>query len=284
MTAATAPISVIVTCKGRLGHLSQTLPTLVRALPDAEVILVDYDCPERSGDWAKANLPGVIVVRAHDRPTFNIARARNLGAAAASAPWLMFTDADVLFTAPLDAPLAARLKPGTYLLTDPRPPILYGTVVMARADYEAVGGYDEVFEGWGTEDTDLLRRLEAHGVRPGAFDAGAVVGIEHADAERTAFHSLDKHTNWTINEVYAAAKDDLTRMGWAAQIAERQALYQGVRGALAGAAFDDRTVSHRVAFRREDFGGLDVVTSLNYDIHLSGRPEPADPPASGGFA
>lgn len=281
---ASPPISAIVTCKGRLAHLRQTLPALARALPGAQVILVDYDCPERCGDWAEANVPGVTVVRVQDRPTFNIAKARNLGAAASTAPWLLFTDADVLFTAPIWHALASRLQAGTYLLTDPRPPILFGTVVMARADFEAVGGYDEVFEGWGTEDTELLHRLQTHGVRPGAFDASAVVGIDHPDADRTVFHSLDKDINWTINEVYAAAKDDLTRMGWAAEFAGRQALYQGVRGALAGADFDDRTVSHRIAFRREDFGGLDVVTSLKYDVHLRTRPVPEDPPGPEGEA
>ena len=282
MVTAAAPISVIVTCKGRLGHLRQTLPALIRALPRAEVILVDYDCPERCGDWVEANAPGVTVVRAHDRPIFNIAKARNLGAAVASAPWLMFTDADVLLTAPLGAVLAEAVRAGTFLVTDPRPPILYGTVVVARADYQAVGGYDEVFEGWGTEDTDLLRRLEAHGVQASAFDAASVIGIDHADADRTAFHSLTKEINWTLNEVYAAAKDDLTRMGWAAERPERQALYDGLRSALAGADFDDRTVSHRVAFRREDFGGLDVVTSLKYDIHLRTRPRADAPPDAAG--
>lgn len=265
---ASPPISVIVTCKGRLAHLRHTLPALRLAFSSAELVLVDYDCPERSGDWAEANVPGVKVVRATDRPTFNIARARNLGAAAATAPWLMFTDADVLFTTPLEDRLAAGMQGRVYLLTDPRPPILFGTALMRAADFQAVGGYDEVFEGWGSEDSDLLRRLDAAGVRRTTFDATGVFGIEHDDAARAAFHTIAKDLNWTINAVYASAKEDLAKMGWDARLPERQALYAGVRAALDGAAFDDRTVSHRIAFRRESFGGLDVVTSLKYDIHM----------------
>jgi len=265
---AAAPISVIVTCKGRLTHLRRTLPALRRALPSAELVLVDYDCPERSGDWAEANVTGVKVVRAHDRPIFNIARARNLGAAAATAPWLLFSDADVLFTGPIESTLAPLLQGRVYLLTDPRPPILFGTLVVAAADFQAVGGYDEVFEGWGAEDSEFLRRLDAAGVGRGAFDAAGVFGIEHGDDARAAFHAIAKDLNWTINTVYASAKEDLTRMGWDARLPERQALYAGVRAALAGAEFDDRVVSHRVAFRREAFGDLDVVTSLKYDVHM----------------
>lgn len=34
-----------------------------------------------------------------------------------------------------------------------------------RADVEAVNGFDESFEGWGLEDTDLLLRLIRHGLR-----------------------------------------------------------------------------------------------------------------------
>ena len=54
--------SLIVTCKGRLMHLRQTLP-LFCALPDTEVILVDYGCPDGSGVWAAANFPAARVVR-----------------------------------------------------------------------------------------------------------------------------------------------------------------------------------------------------------------------------
>ena len=40
--------SIVTTCKGRLGNLKQSLPTFV-AEAAAEVVVVDYDCPEGTG-------------------------------------------------------------------------------------------------------------------------------------------------------------------------------------------------------------------------------------------
>ena len=273
-----APLSVIITCKGRLEHLRRTLPAAVEHLAGAEFILVDYDCPQHAGDWALANLPTVTVVRVKDRPHFSCAKSRNAGAARATAPWLLFMDADDLLTAPLLAEIQSRQASGVFLLPDPRPPILYGMVAVARADFEAVGRYDEIFEGWGCEDVEFLGRLEAHGLRPAKFDARSIIGIEHEDSARTQFHEVGlRALNWTVNGAYMAAKRDLTRLGLSMATTELQSLYGAFKGALANAAFDGRTVSHRVAFRREAFGALDVVTSLKYDIEL--RPQDTDPPA-----
>ena len=35
---------------------------------------------------------------------------------------------------------------------------LGGTLIVGRADLDAIGGYDEVFEGWGSEDVDIAAR------------------------------------------------------------------------------------------------------------------------------
>jgi glycosyltransferase involved in cell wall biosynthesis len=43
----------------------------------------------------------------------------------------------------------------------------YGFVSLARADFEAVNGYDMRYEGWGGEDVDLASRLRHLGLRCG---------------------------------------------------------------------------------------------------------------------
>lgn len=264
-----APLSVIVTCKGRLEHLRRTLPALVRNLAGAQIILVDYDCPQHAGDWAAVNAPDVEVVRVTDRPIFNLAKARNLGAARATAPWLLFTDADVEVTAPLLPLLQAAMAEDRVLLPDPRPPILFGTVAVARADFERVGGYDEIFEGWGSEDEDFLQRLADIDVSRATFDGRVIVCIEHRGALRTQFHEVrSQDLNWTLNGVYLNAKRDLNRLGVAVSAQERQTIYSALRDRMAGAAFDGRTLAHQVTFRRQTLGVLDVVTSLRYDINL----------------
>ena len=49
--------SIITTCKGRLDHLKQTLPAML-AQADAEVIVVDFSCPQDTAGYVERNLPG----------------------------------------------------------------------------------------------------------------------------------------------------------------------------------------------------------------------------------
>lgn len=53
-------------------------------------------------------------------------------------------------------------------------------------DFRAVNGFDEAFEGWGYEDSDLAVRLLNYGVRrkEGAF-ATAVLHLWHRENDRT---------------------------------------------------------------------------------------------------
>jgi glycosyltransferase involved in cell wall biosynthesis len=62
-----------------------------------------------------------------------------------------------------------------------------------RADFVAVNGFDESFEGWGFEDSDLAIRLIHHGVRrlEGAF-ATAVLHLWHRENDRAR-----EGENWT---------------------------------------------------------------------------------------
>ena len=201
-------ISAIVTCKGRLDHLKQTLPTLL-ALPDCEVVVVDYDCPQGAGDWVEAAHPGVKVVRAPDQPIFSIARARNLGAAAAAAPWLLLTDADILFQPALGEAVRPWLKDGVFLCSESQMEGLGGTLIVSAADFHAVGGYDEIYQGWGNEDVDLVARLEQAGVRPLDFPVHMISAISHSNERRGRYHAItDPMFNRKINALYLKAKLD----------------------------------------------------------------------------
>lgn len=268
-----ASISVVITCKGRLAHLRRTLPLLATSLAGAQIILVDYDCPEHCGDWAEANVPGVLVVRVRNRPVFNLAKARNLGIARATAPWLLLADADVLFTAPLPASLASLMTTPAILLPDPRPPELFGTVLVPRADALAVGAYDETFEGWGAEDDDFLMRLEHRGLARRPFDGAGIATIGHDDALRTRFQDRTLATAWTLNSLYLAAKHDLLRLEQRLAAAGRRKLYAALQAELdRAAAADGALVRQQIHFRLERIGALEIDTSLTYVAEL-------DPPA-----
>jgi len=139
-------ISLVTVSKGRLHHIKQTLPLMVAQGAD-EVIVVDYGCPDKTGDWVEANFPDTQVVRVDDDPGFCTGRARNLGAQQASGDWFAFVDADIKTGPGWVSWMRDNVQPGHFYLAAQTPgkrdPDIFGTVVCARADFEAIGGYDE---------------------------------------------------------------------------------------------------------------------------------------------
>ena len=200
----------VTTCKGRLHHLQQTLPLIVAEAPD-EIVVVDYGCPQGSGDWVEANYPQVKVVRVTDDDGFRLARARNLGAAACSAPWICFIDADIRIGPDFVAWMRANARQRHYYRQAPvagqRDLETYGTVLCPRRAFEAIGGYDELFIGWGGEDDDLYDRLLIAGLVMGHYPAEMAQAISHDDSERMAFHALKrKDLQQILNTFYRNAK------------------------------------------------------------------------------
>lgn len=232
--AAQAPtIAFITICKGRLHHLKQTLPTMAAQQPH-ELIVVDYSCPDGTGDWVEANVPGVKVVRMPGQEGFNASRARNAGAAVATSEWLFFVDADILMAPGMGDALRAGLKPGAFY----RPQFRrdkgeFGSFACRAADFAAAEGYDEVFEGWGYEDTDLYERLTLLGVSQQRYSADLTMAIHHDDSERHLRAGMrDRMENELVNTCYGHAKRaiSLQRGGRGnLPLAERQKLMASVR-------------------------------------------------------
>ena len=185
-------ITVVVTCRGRLTHLAQTLPKYAGKVP---VVLVDYDCPDGAAEWALSlSHPDLTVLR---RPAvkWHAAAARNDGLGLVRTPFTAFVDAD---TVALGDFRALRPSPNAYYVAHhdgppPRQPELMAEdwfcpsagddlcgfmlcpTVMARS----VGGYDEGFVGWGAEDTDFRTRLASLGLRHGRVPRGFLSFIPH---------------------------------------------------------------------------------------------------------
>jgi hypothetical protein len=100
---ATPFFSLCTSCMGRLSHLKVTLP-LSLSHESAEVLLVDYSCPERSGDWAERAFPAEVgtgklrVIRVGGRAEYHSAHAKNVSHARARGEVLINADADNLIT------------------------------------------------------------------------------------------------------------------------------------------------------------------------------------------
>lgn len=224
-------ISFVTTCKGRLEHLRQTLPTMA-AQPNAECIVVDYDCPQGTANWVQANFPAVRVVRVADAPVFRKAHAANLGAALAGAPWLCLIDADILVGKSFVSSILPQLNPGRYLRPEPIGFGAYGSFVCARKDFEAAGGYDEAFDGVSYMDDDLYVRLAMAGINAAGFAGVHFTPIDHDHELRTRHYEIkDRPLNHRINFYYANIKHDLMRHtgGSNLPLEGRRAIYAEVK-------------------------------------------------------
>jgi predicted glycosyltransferase involved in capsule biosynthesis len=68
-----------------------------------------------------------------------------------------------------------------------------------RDDFIAINGYNEDFEGWGREDSDLVIRMGNNGVKAKRIRyAGIVFHIHHKINSKQNFELNDKIQNETI--------------------------------------------------------------------------------------
>lgn len=246
-------LTFVTTCHGSLAQLRKTLPSLARQ-SDAAVVVVDYGCPDQSGRWVEANFPQVHVVRAAESKSFERARARNLGAAQARTPWICFIDPDMGVADDFCERVKPVLAAGRFYQAEPRSPETYGTSICAAADFERIGGYDEVIEGWGKEDEDFYARLFLASVRYAGFPAEVLRPLNAAERPQSKDQDMkDRWVSESINYVYCRAKIDLMMLQHR-QIAldVRQRLYAQVRAAISEARNGDTPMTIALPYMKQD--------------------------------
>ncbi len=281
-----AALSIITTCKGRLSYLQQTLPGMV-AQANAECIVVDYGCPQEAARWVADHFPDVTIVKVDDDPGFNQCRARNLGAAAGSASVFCFVDADIMLDRQFGAWISQNCPEKTFLRAQPVTMDTWGTFACRREDFRRVGGYDEIYEGYGASPEDLYLRLAHAGSVERMFPAALISSLPNSESERTA-HYATKNRWWQqrANALYLVAKLDLMKLLRTdlassqkaaiyaqAKVAIEQARSAGANAATLDVALDDditRTMSILVQIKRQ----------LRYSIRWeNSAPDPDAPPS-----
>lgn len=270
--AALSDLSFVVTCMGRLAHLRESLPRLATFAP-ARIVVVDWTCPERAGDWVDATHPGCTVVRVRDRSRFNLAGARNAGAAAVTTTWICFIDVDVL-AAPGLKDLLPMLADDAYYVAEPSTTSLRGTVLSPRAAFERTGGYDEVIAGWGSEDTDFYRRLELAGYARRGFDAALLAALPHEDALRTRhYDEPDPVRSVRLNAYYMHAKLDLMKLtGSPLSLPARRALRARLEAQVQSAQTSGVGTGLELPVGRQSFSeDWELRASLRYELVPRGR-------------
>jgi glycosyltransferase involved in cell wall biosynthesis len=208
-----AAICFVTTCMGRLAALQLSLGPML-AQPGCSCVVVDYSCPDQAGDWVVANHPSARLVRVPGQSQFNLAAARNAGARLAEAPWICFVDADVILEQGFSAALSEVLAPGGYYRVVSGDGGIGGTFACSKTDFERVGGYDEVYRGWGEEDNDLYDALQFVGLNQRSLPAALLQHLPHGDDERTRFYPVaDRLLGHAVNRVYRIVKWDTARLG-----------------------------------------------------------------------
>ena len=239
--------SIITTCKGRLDHLKASLPKMA-AQGAKDVIVVDFSCPQGTGEFVSANFPSVRVVSVKGQAHFSNWKARNAGASVAGGEVLVFVDADTLLAEGAIELLSESLPQKAYGFFDQKtsrsfnragPRLaanqLKGFHAIPAEAFRRLGGYDEVLEGYAAgADTDLEDRLGMIGFSRHLLDAALVESvIEHDAASRTEHHAQPVKTSYCAGLLYRTAKRMLLRLHRKPElpIKTRKHLYETARAA-----------------------------------------------------
>jgi len=206
---------IVVTCKGRLKHLKQTLPSMLKQTGcNHQVMVVDFDCPDGTAEWCHSlGEERLFVSKAFDRPLFNLSHARNCGGVDSDADWLAFVDADVFLSENFLSEAVAALETDEknvlarfpYDETTKRRK-LSGTCVVSRILFRQVRGYDEAIQGWGCEESDFYNRCLLHGVTEVQLKHETVKDtVRHSNEDRVAFYEeKDRHASNRVNRAQVA--------------------------------------------------------------------------------
>lgn len=204
-------VSIITTCKGRLDHLKECLPTWLNQgqYKDFEIVVVDYACPENTADYIDS-LQDIRVraIRATDcGEYFNLSRARNIGAIESVGDVLFFIDCDTKLSKDFVRYHVEKVLVDGSFLTGWFYGDATGSCIVHRRDCFDIKGYNEVVKGWGYDDIDFYKRLEARGIEQRGFHHG-IETIKHDDNDRVKHYPdrvmrrSDKHNKNKVQRAF----------------------------------------------------------------------------------
>ncbi len=156
------------------------------------VIVVDWSCPQNSGEWAKKE--GAEVVQVKGQQYFSASKARNLGARKCSSRSIVFIDADTMVMTGLRAEVEELLDLRHMVVASRTSQNLEvhdlgGFLAVDIGQFWGVGGYNEELEGYALEDCYLRAQLLLErGLQVKRVSPGSLGAMRHTNSMRGAFH------------------------------------------------------------------------------------------------
>lgn len=197
-------IAFVTTCRGRAGHLLNTLPRNMKDNEDYDnciFIVVNYNSCEddlyeslKLHHRADVESGRLVIYNVKHVDRFKMAHAKNVAHRAAlreGAEILCNLDADNLTNHGFATWIAQQYKEkgkSIYLwgkmVKGVLPRGISGRIVVTKEEFIHVGGYDEQYADWGRDDKDFNERLQNSGYTPVEIDPKFLGGLRHNDRLR----------------------------------------------------------------------------------------------------
>lgn len=195
-------ISFCITCKNRLFHLKQTLPTSLLASSDyleKEFIILDYNSEDGLYNWAKKHLShleksGTIrYLRTRLPKYYNSAHAKNIAHKNATGDILFNLDADNFVTKGYCQYLNKVFEEPNVILSSSSEDMFgnvgcCGRIAATKDTFYSVNGYDEqesLNSGWGWDDVNFrLRAVSQNGLKVVQSDIKYNLVLHHSNEIR----------------------------------------------------------------------------------------------------
>lgn len=188
-------VSLVTVCGNRLHHLQKTFPRNLEdnlEYPNVEHLILDYGSTDGVESWLRGKFrrelqSGRVGFYRTESSHFHMAHSKNVGHRLAKGPIVCNVDADNFTGRGFCRYVASRLKSQPQSVLMGHYSIVKGTtgrICLYRRYFEAIRGYDEEFEGYGYEDTDLSERCRAFGLDIEFLPAEFLNVIQHSDEER----------------------------------------------------------------------------------------------------
>jgi predicted glycosyltransferase involved in capsule biosynthesis len=175
---------LITAIKDRAESLEAAFATWVQIRGLSQIIIVDWSSQDPSVIEKVARRDcRVTVARVENEIYFNHTRTKNLGVNLSDGELIIVTDADIMVHKRLHR-LFSDLNANRKLFYRGWIPGGYGTIIVRRRMFDAVGGYDERMEGWGGSDDDLYLRLTLHGFKFANIPERYLTHIDHPEEVR----------------------------------------------------------------------------------------------------